>query len=103
MAPSSGSRDAMIHLILIILTGSRLAFISILPVFAVVVVTSLVFDVVDCIDDAELSATTLSFDDASFDVSNDADVDSFSFKMSSVTTVDKKNIFRMSYLKDVLT
>jgi hypothetical protein len=54
-----------------------------------VVVTSLVFDVVDCIDDAELSATTLSFDDASFDVSNDADVDSFSFKMSSVTTVDK--------------
>ena len=54
--------------------------------------TSLAFDVDDCIedDDVEPSATTLSFDDASFVASDDAvGVDNFSFRMSSVTTVDK--------------
>ena len=46
--------------------------------------TSLLFDADD--DDDELSATTLSFDETSFDVSNDTVDDIFSFKMSSVTT-----------------
>ena len=46
--------------------------------------TSLLFDADD--DDDELSATTVSFDETPFDVSNDTVDDIFSFKMSSVTT-----------------